>query len=61
VPTVPSVRLGRPKDAERYDTITVAGVKIYYKSSFKKNFESVTIKAEKLFFSKTLAVVSNDK
>lgn len=58
-PCYPSVRVGKPRNVESYEQISVEGVNVYYKATLARLFSKITIKIEKLLFIKTL-VASGD-
>ena len=56
---LPSVRLGiDASKAQIYQREVVGGINIYYSDSVASNFNTVTLKLEKLLFFKKLIAVS---
>ena len=52
-PCYPSVKVGKPRNVESYEQISVEGVNVYYKATLARLFSKITIKIEKLLFIKT--------
>lgn len=58
-PSLPSVKISKPKNIENYEQITVEGMMVYYRPALARLFSRITIKIEKLLFIKSLVAIGD--